>query len=313
MDTISRIREKAKARPMTIALPEYQDKRTVEAHKILEKEGIAKSLLLTPETIDRELNEQFIAEYYEMRKAKGMDMDTARNIFSESDPLYYSAMLLRHGKVDGIVAGASHTSADMARSCLQCLSIDRRFGIACSCFIMVVPNCPYGESGTFIYADAGLIPDPDARQLAAIAMAAADMGTKVLGVAARVAFLSYSTKGSAKAGSTEKIVQALQILKQNAPGLVADGEMQVDAAIVPEVAKTKCPGSPLEGHANILIFPDLEAGNIGYKLTERLAGARALGPLLLGFTKPCSDLSRGCSVQDIVDCAAVTAIRAGAA
>ncbi len=312
MDTISRIREKARSRTMTIALPEYQDKRTVEAHKIIEKEGIAKSILLTPDRIDKGLNEQFAAEYCEMRKAKGMDMDTARKIFSDADPLYYAAMLLRHGEVDGVVAGASHTSADMARSCLQCLSIDRTFGIACSCFIMVVPNCPYGENGTLIYADAGLIPDPDARQLSAIALASADMGAKVLGVTPRVAFLSYSTKGSAKAASTEKIAQAVEMLKKNAPNLIADGEMQVDAAIVPEVAKTKCPDSPLEGHANILIFPDLEAGNIGYKLTERLAGARALGPLLLGFTKPCSDLSRGCSVQDIVDCAAVTAIRAGA-
>jgi phosphate acetyltransferase len=310
MDTISRIREKAKSRTTTIALPEYQDKRTVEAHRIIEKEGIAKSILLTPDTIDRELQEKFIAEYYEMRKAKGMDLETARKIFN--DPLYYAVMLLRHGQVDGMVAGASHTSADMARACLQCLSIDRKFGIACSCFIMVVPNCPYGENGTFIYADAGLIPEPDARQLSAIAMASADMAAKVLGVKARVAFLSYSTKGSAKAASTERIAQAVETVKKNAPELIVDGEMQVDAAIVPEVAKTKCPDSPLEGHANILIFPSLEAGNIGYKLTERLSGARALGPLLLGFTKPASDLSRGCSVQDIVDCAAVTAIRAGA-
>jgi phosphate acetyltransferase len=175
---------------------------------------------------------------------------------------------------------------------------------------MAVPDCVYGEEGAFIFADCGIIPAPNSRQLACIAFTAAELGSKVLGLQPRIAFLSYSTRGSAKVKCIEDIHEAIVLLKQMAPDLVADGEIQADAAIVPEVARIKSPDSPLAGGANILIFPNLEAGNIGYKLVERLAKARALGPLFLGLKKPASDLSRGCSVEDIVDCAAVTAIMA---
>lgn len=308
MDTIGKIREKAKAKLMTIALPEYADKRTIEAVHIIEAEGIARPLLLTEDKIDPLEKERYVQEYYNLRKAKGMDIDTARRIFNDS--IYYAAMMTREGKVDGFVAGASHTSADMARAAIHCLNIDQRLSIACSCFIMVVPDCSYGENGTFIFADAGLIPDPNPRQLACISLASAELAAKALGFSPRVALLSYSTKGSSKGRSVDKMSEALALIKTMAPDLVVDGEMQVDAAIIPEVARIKCPDSPIGGKANILIFPNLESGNIGYKLTERLAKARALGPLLLGFTKPCSDLSRGCSVQDIVDCVAITAMRA---
>jgi phosphate acetyltransferase len=175
---------------------------------------------------------------------------------------------------------------------------------------MDVPNCPYGDNGTFVFADCGVIPEPNARQLSRIAFSAAELTKKVLNLTPRIAFLSYSTKGSAKVKSRDKIVEALGLLKELAPGILADGELQLDAAIVPEVAGIKCSDSPLEGQANVLIFPNLEAGNIGYKLTQRMSGARALGPLLLGTNKPTSDLSRGCSVEDVIDCTAVTAIRA---
>jgi phosphate acetyltransferase len=175
---------------------------------------------------------------------------------------------------------------------------------------MDLPNDQYGANGTFVYADCGVIPDPNARQLYCIAVTAAELAAKVLDITPRLAFLSYSTKGSAKTKSAQKIAEALDLLKQGNPGILADGELQADAAIVPEVAKIKCPGSPIEGKANVLIFPNLEAGNISYKLSQRLSGCRAIGPLFLGLNKPASDLSRGCFAQDIVDSVAVTATRA---
>jgi phosphate acetyltransferase len=308
MDTIKRIREKARNRKKTIALPEYKDKRVSEAVPIIEAEGIAKPLLLTPDKIDPELKKKYIEEFYELRKAKGVDMASVVKLFE--DPLYYAAMLTRDGKVDGFVAGAAHTTADVCRSAITGIGLDERLMIASSCFIMVVPNCDFGDEGTFIFADCGVIPEPNARQLACIGIAAAELGARVLGFIPRIAFLSYSTKGSAKGKSIDKIQEALKNLKEMEPGLLADGELQVDAAIVPEVAKIKFPDSPVGGKANVLVFPNLEAGNICYKMTERLARARALGPLLMGLKKPCSDLSRGCSAEDVVDCVAVTAVRA---
>ncbi len=308
MDTIAKIREKAKAKLMTIALPEYEDKRTVEAARIIEKEGIAKVVLLTEDKIDRDLRGKYVEEFYQMRKVKGVDMETAAKTLA--DPLYYAAMMAREGRVDGFVAGASHTTPDVARAAIHCLGVSERIKLACSCFIMAVPDCPYGDNGTFVYADCGVVPEPNPRQLACIAVAAAELAAKVLSLSPRVALLSYSTKGSAKGRSIDEIREALGLAKQMAPELLIDGELQVDAAIVPEVARIKYPDSPVGGRANVLVFPDLEAGNISYKLTERLAKARALGPLILGLNKPCSDLSRGCSAMDIVDCVAVTAIRA---
>jgi phosphate acetyltransferase len=308
MDTIRKIREKAKAKLKTIVLPEYDDARTVKAARIIEEGGIAKVMLLSKDKIDPNEKERYINEYYQLHKVKDIDIDSVRKLFD--DTLYYAAMMTREGKVDGLVAGANHTTPDVLRSAIRCLGIDERVTIISSCFIMAVPNCSYGEEGTFIFADCGVIPEPNSRQLACIAFSAAELGSKVLGFIPRIAMLSYSTKGSAKGRAIEKITEALEILKEMAPELLVDGELQVDTAIIPEVAKIKYPDSPLAGKANVLIFPNLEAGNIGYKLVERLGNARAVGPLLLGAKKPASDLSRGCSVDDIVDCVAVTAIRA---
>lgn len=308
MDIIQKIRQKAKAQLKTIVLPEYKDIRVVEASRIIEKEGIAKVLLLTEDKILLSEKERYIQEFYQLRQSKGLDINTAREIFA--DPLYYAAMMTREGKADGFVAGAAHTTTDVARGAIQCLGVDERISIACSCFIMVVPDCPYGEAGTLVFADCGIVPEPNPRQLAFISQAAAELASKVLGFTSRIALLSYSTKGSAKGKNIDKITEALSLLKEMAPGIIADGEMQADAAIAPDVAKIKCPDSILKGRANVLIFPNLEAGNISYKLVQRLGNARAIGPLILGLNKPCSDLSRGCSVNDIVDCVAVTAIRA---
>ncbi|MBM3245641.1 MAG: phosphate acetyltransferase [Candidatus Omnitrophica bacterium] len=308
MGVVNQIREKAKSKLKTIVLPEFEDERILEAASIIEKEKIANVILLTKDKIDAGDNERYVQEFYELRKAKGISVEQVRKIFE--DPLYHAAMLVREGKVDGYVAGAARTSADVARSAIYCLGIDKRINIASSSFIMVVPNCPYGENGTFLFADCGVIPEPNARQLACISIATAELAQKVLNLTPRVALLSYSTKGSAEGRAIGKVEEALNLLKEMAPDLVVDGEFQVDTAIVPEVARIKYPDSPVGGKANILIFPNLEAGNIGYKLTQRMADARAIGPLLMGLNKPCSDLSRGCSVDDIVDCVAVTAIRA---
>lgn len=306
MDIIERIRKKARSKLKTIVLPEYNDSRVVEAAKIIEKEGIAKAILLTRDKINPQDKERYIEEFFNMRKTRGVTIDETRKIFE--DVLYYAAMMTREGKADGFVAGAAHTTPDVARAAIQSLEVSPRISIACSCFIMAVPQCPYGEEGTFVFADCGIIPDPNPRQIACISVAAAELAAKVLGITPKVALLSYSTKGSAKGKSIEKIEEALQLVKKMAPDLSIDGELQVDAAIVPEVAKIKYPDSPVGGQANVLIFPNLESGNIGYKLVQRLGKARALGPLILGLKKPCSDLSRGCFVEDVVDCVAVTAI-----
>ncbi|MDD5155710.1 MAG: phosphate acyltransferase [Candidatus Omnitrophica bacterium] len=308
MDAIKKIRERARLKPKTIVLPEYNDARVVEASRILEQEGIVKPFLLTPDKISLQEKEKYIQGFYQMRQAKGITLEEVRKLFE--DPLYYAAMMTREGKADGLVAGAAHTTSDVGRATIHCFGVDKRFSIACSCFIMVIPNCAYGADGTFVYADCGLIPEPNSRQLACIAIETAELARKILDLSPKVALLSYSTKGSAKGRSVDNIVKALALVKEMSPDLLVDGELQVDAAIVPEVAKIKSPQSPIAGEANVLIFPSLDAGNINYKLTQRLANARAVGPLILGLNKPCSDLSRGCLTEDVVDCAAVTAIRA---
>lgn len=308
MDTITKIRRKAKGDLKTIVLPEVEDGRVRKAAKIIKRNGIAKVLLLDEEKIDAKEKERYTEEFYQIHQSKDLTMDDVKEMFKS--PLYYAAMMVRDGKADGMVAGASNTTPNVARAAIRCIGVDQRISIASSCFIMVVPNCPYAENGTFIFADCGIIPEPNSRQLACISVAASELAKKVLGLTPRVALLSYSTKGSAKGRGVEKVVEALGQLKEMAPDLLFDGEMQVDAAIVPEVARIKYPDSPLAGKANILIFPNLEAGNISYKLVQRLSNARAIGPLFLGLNKPASDLSRGCSVEDIVDCVAVSAVRA---
>ena len=308
MDTISMIRQKARNKKRTIVLPEYADARVVEAAGIIEKEGIAKVLLLTPDKMIGQEKENFAQDFYELRKAKGMSLELARKTID--DPLYYAAMMTRKGLVDGFVAGASNTTPSVVRAAIQCLEVDERISIVSSAFIMVVPNTSYGENGTLIFADCGVIPEPNARQMAFVAISSAELATKVLGFSPRIAMLSYSTRGSAQGESIDRIGEAQALVRELAPDLLIDGELQVDAALVPEVAKIKYPDSPLGGRANILIFPNLDAGNIGYKLVQRLANARAVGPILLGLKRPCSDLSRGCLVEDVIDCVAVTAIRA---
>jgi len=308
MDIVQSIHEKARSHLKTIVLPEFNDARVVKAVEIIQKEKIANAIILTKDKIDERKSEHYIEEYYQLRKAKGLAIEEARILFK--DPLYYAAMMTRCGDADGFVAGASHTTADIARVAIHCLEVEPRINIVSSCFIMAVPDCVLGEKGVFVLADCGIVPEPNARQLSCIALSAAELAGKVIGISPRVALLSYSTKGSAKPKTASRIQEALGLAKAMAPDLLIDGELQLDAAIVPEVAKIKCSESPLEGRANVLIFPNLEAGNIGYKLVQRLAKARAIGPLFLGLNKPCSDLSRGCFVEDIVDCVAVTAIRA---
>jgi phosphate acetyltransferase len=263
---------------------------------------------LEKDHLDSKKVEEFTEQFFQLRQHKGISRDEARQ--TVLNPVFYGALLVREGAADGFVAGAATTTPDVAKAALYCLGVDRRIATISSCFIMTIPNCRYGDGGVFIFADCGIIPDPTTRQLAQIAIASAELGHKVLGMTPRVAMLSYSTKGSAGGRFVERIREATVLLKELAPDLVVDGELQVDAAIVPEVAKFKFPDSPIQGNANILVFPNLEAGNIAYKLVERLTGGRALGPLLLGLVKPCSDLSRGCGWEDVVDCAAVTAIRA---
>jgi len=308
IDIVTRIRARAKANLKTIALPEIEDRRVKEAARLIEKEGIAKILLFGRGMLDKGKQDKYAQDYYELRKLKGITPEDAKKVLE--DPLYYAAMMARNGGIDGFVAGASHTTPDVARAAIQCLGTDPKINLASSCFVMSVPDCSYGEQGAFIFADCGIVPEPNARQLAAIAVSNAELAKKVFGISPRVALLSYSTKGSAKGRLVDKILEALALAKEMMPGLLIDGELQADAAIVPEVAEIKYPNSLLGGKANVLIFPGLEAGNIGYKLVQRLAKARAIGPLIVGLNRPCSDLSRGCSVEDIVDCVAVTAIRA---
>ncbi len=308
MDVINQIRKKAKAQSKKIVLCEGHDVRVKRAAEFLRKENIVDVILLEKETLDPSKIDEYTELYFQLRHHKGISKDEAHQ--AATDPVNYGALMVRQGLADGFVAGAATTTSDVARAALYCLGIDKRIATIASCFIMVIPNCPYGEKGVFIFADCGIVPDPTTRQLAQIALSSAELGKKVLDVTPKVAMLSYSTKGSASGRFVERIREATVMLRQMSPDLIIDGELQVDAAIVPEVARIKNPDSQIHGDANILIFPNLEAGNISYKLVERLTGGRALGPLLLGLVKPCSDLSRGCSWEDVVDCCAITAIRA---
>lgn len=292
---------------MKIVLPEGDDSRVKKAAEFIRKEGIADLTVLERDRLDPAKIEQYTELFYQLRQHKGVTLDEAREVIK--NPVFYAALMVREGLADGFVAGAATTTPDVAKAALYCLGIDRRIATICSCFIMIIPNCAYGQNGVLLFADCGIIPDPTTRQLAQISLSTAELARQVLGLTPKIAMLSYSTKGSASGRFVERIREATAMLREMSPDLAVDGELQVDAAIVPEVAKMKNPGSSIQGDANILVFPNLEAGNISYKLVERLAGGRALGPLLLGLTSPCSDLSRGCSWEDVVDCTAVTAIR----
>ncbi|MBL7072528.1 MAG: phosphate acetyltransferase [Candidatus Omnitrophica bacterium] len=331
MNRVLKLREKAKKEKRKIVLPEGEDKRTLKAASFIARESLADVCLLGKEedinTLAKEngislegvgiidpivydRHEEIINAYYEKRKNKGVTLESAEKIVM-GNLVFYAALMTNMSIADGFVAGASHTTSEVARAAIQCLKLDREIGTVSSSFIIELENCSFGENGLFAYGDCGIIPYPNMRQLAGIAIATSDMFHKLFNVEARVAMLSYSTKGSAKAAeSVENIVKALARIKTKRPDLMIDGELQLDAAIVPEVAEVKCPGSDVAGKANVLIFPNLDAGNISYKLTQRLGNARAVGPIIQGLDKPCSDLSRGCSWEDIVDTTVVTAIRA---
>ena len=329
MSFIEEIKSKAKNEIKTIALPEATDLRVLKATAIIAKEGFANIILLGNKNeilkianendldlsnvtiIDPNNNEkyeEYVEAFYELRKAKGMDYEKAKNLIK--DPVYFGMMMVKQGDCDGLVSGAIHSTADTLRPALQILKTAPNTKLVSAFFLMVVPNCEFGENGTFVFSDCGLNAYPNEEELSEIAISSAKSFEQLVGKTPKIAMLSYSTYGSAKSDSTNKVINATKLVKQKAPELTIDGELQLDAAIIPEVAESKAPGSLVAGHANTLIFPNLDAGNIGYKLTQRLAKAEAYRPLCQGIAKPVNDLSRGCSAEDIVGVVAITAVQA---
>ena len=328
MNFIESIKERAKKNKKTIILPEYMDRRVLEAACKVRDENIANIIIIGNENeikngnsdlnfdnirfIDpnnSELTEDLINKLVELRKAKGMTYEEAKELMM-NDYMYYACMLVKENMADGVVSGACHSSANTIRPALQIIKTAPGTKLVSAFFLMVVPNCEYGSNGTFIFADAGLEQNPDPEKLAAIAKSSADSFELLVQDEAKVAFLSHSTKGSAKHADVDKVLAAVDIAKRDYPDMKADGELQLDAAIVPEIAASKAPNSSVAGHANVLVFPDLDAGNIGYKLVQRLAKAEAYGPICQGIAKPINDLSRGCNVDDIVGVVAITAVQA---
>lgn len=330
MSYIDRIKERAKVDKKTIVLPESNDKRTlIAASKILE-EGIANLIMIGDEEkikdgagwLEVDLDglivvdpkktsklDEYVNVLYETRKAKGMTPEKAREILL-NDYLTFGIVMVKNNDADGMVAGACHSTADTLRPALQILKTAPGVKLVSGFFIMDTVMKDQGENGTFIFADCGLNQDPTAQELAAIAETSARSFKTLVGPKPVIAMLSHSTKGSAKHPLVDKVVEATRIAKEEYPHLVIDGELQPDAALVPSVAKSKAPGSVAGGHANVMIFPNLDAGNIGYKLVQRLGGAQAYGPMLQGIAKPVNDLSRGCSWEDIVGVVALTAVQA---
>lgn len=327
---IDKIKEKARADIKTIVLPETTDKRTLIAASHIIREGIANIILVGNEEkildgagwLDIELDgvtivdphttdrlDYYIETLYELRKSKGMTMEKARETLL-SDTLTFGVMMVKCNDADGMVAGACHATADTLRPALQILKTAPGTKLVSGFFIMDVPDCEYGYNGTFLFADCGLNQDPNPEELAAIADTSAKSFKNLVGAKAIIAMLSHSTKGSAKHPLVDKMVEATRIAKEQYPNLVIDGELQTDAALVPSVAKSKAPNSDVAGKANVLIFPNLDAGNIGYKLVQRLGKAEAYGPMLQGLAKPVNDLSRGCSWEDVVGVVALTAVQA---
>jgi phosphate acetyltransferase len=310
----------AKANPRTIVLPEGADERVTTAANRIVEEGIAKVIVLGDETVAARVNpdipvinpqtsdklDEYAAAFYELRKSKGITMEQARKAVSHVN--YFGMMMVESGEADGLVSGAAHSTADTVRPALQIIKGAKKGGMVSALFFMVSNNVPY------IFSDSGLVENPDVDQLAQIAVQSAQTA-KQFGMPTKVAMLSYSTKGSASSPLVDKVVAATEKAKQIIAseyadqGFELDGELQLDAAIVPSVAKSKAPGSTVAGEARVLIFPDLNAGNIGYKLVQRLGGAEAYGPILQGLKKPVNDLSRGCSAEDIVGVAAITAVQ----
>ena len=328
MAFIDEIKKRARAVKKTIVLPESMDRRTWEAVETVLKEDIANVVVLgTPEEVEANSKglevsgatvinpntsdklDEYVDALVELRKNKGMTPEEARRLLT-TDYMFYACMMLKSGAADGIVSGACHSTANTLRPALQIVKTKPGSKIASAFFVMDVPNCEYGENGTFVFGDCGLNQNPTPEELAVIAVSSAESFKFLVGAEPKVAMLSHSSKGSAKHADVDKVVEATRIAKELAPELKLDGELQTDAAMVPSVGASKAPGSEVAGHANVLIFPDLDAGNIGYKLVQRLAKAEAYGPMLQGIAKPVNDLSRGCSASDIVGVVAITAVQA---
>lgn len=332
MKFIEKLKERAKKEVKTIVLPETEDIRTIEAaHKVL-AEGIAKVILVGDEDAikklasDNNLNiadakivdpkkdgnfDKYVDLLVELRQKKGMTKEQATEIVS-TQPLYYGCLMVKSGDADGMVAGAVNSTANVLRSALQVIKTKPGTKMVSAFFLMIVPDCEYGSNGTFVFADSGLVQNPSSEELSEIASSSIDSFELLVGEEAKVAMLSHSTKGSAAHADVDKVVEATRLAKEKRPDKKISGELQLDAAIVPSVAKSKAPGEEAAGQANVLVFPDLDAGNIGYKLVQRLAKAEAYGPVTQGLAAPVNDLSRGCSADDIVGVVAITAVQAQA-
>ena len=327
MNFLESIKQSAKSNKKRIVLPESSDLRVIKAAKMICDEDLADIILIGNENevlktsgnldlskisiidpLHSEKLDYYTETFYELRKSKGVTLQHAKDIIK--DPVYFGTMMVKLNQADGLVSGAIHSTADTLRPALQILKTAPGTKLVSSFFIMIASGSHFGEHGLLMYADCGLNENPNAEQLSEIAVSSAKTLKNILGITPRVAMLSYSTYGSARSELTEKVIEAVSLAKQKAPDILIDGELQVDAALVPDIAKLKAPNSLLAGTANILIFPDLNSGNIAYKLTERLARAEAYGPITQGLAKPVNDLSRGCKAEDIVGVVAITSVQA---